>query len=102
MKRIFLQTMPFIAIVLSSFILGSCSNEENFSVDKNLQEINQNPEKTQKSILKEQFAFSLMQSIKESPRLRELIKNEALKMFKFLKEQTSCCFFCKKKGCGYV
>ncbi len=35
----------------------------------------------QKSKLKEKFGFALMKSINESPKLRELIKSEALKMF---------------------
>lgn len=70
-----------LAIVLSFLALGSCSNEEDFTDNKNAQELNRISQKDEKSILKEKFAFSLMKSLNESQLLRDLIKNEALKMF---------------------
>jgi hypothetical protein len=70
-----------LAIVLSFLALGSCSNEKDFTEDKNALELNRISQKDEKSILKEKFAYSLMKSLNESQILRDLIKNEALKMF---------------------
>ncbi|MFD2907618.1 hypothetical protein ACFSX9_02610 [Flavobacterium ardleyense] len=67
-----------LAIVISLLFLCSCTNED-FTKNESSQEIIK--QKDSKSILKENFAFSLMKSIKESKVLRDLIKNEALKMF---------------------
>lgn len=70
-----------LVFVFSILALSSCSTEENFSENKTAQEFDRISQKDEKSILKEKFAFSLMKCIKESPSLRNLIKNEALKMF---------------------
>ncbi|MEZ0007363.1 hypothetical protein ABH942_002744 [Flavobacterium sp. 28YEA47A] len=70
-----------LAFVFSILALSSCSTEEDFTENKTVQELNKISKKDEKSILKEEFALSLMKSIKESPALRSLIKNEALKMF---------------------
>lgn len=68
-------------IILSFFLLAACSTEENFTEDKNTQELSHASQKDEKSTLKETFAISLMKSLNESPRLRDLLKNETLKMF---------------------
>lgn len=68
-------------IILSFFLLAACSTEENFTDDKKMQELSRASQKDEKSTLKETFAISLMKSLNESPRLRDLLKNETLKMF---------------------
>lgn len=70
-----------LAIVLSLLTLISCSSEEDFTEHTHSLELNRTSQKDEKSILKEKFAFSLMKSLNESQLLRDLIKNEALKMF---------------------
>ncbi|WP_277013223.1 hypothetical protein [Flavobacterium lindanitolerans] len=70
-----------LAFVFSILALSSCSTEEDFTENKTVQELDKISPKDEKSILKEKFAFSLMKSIKESPGLREIIKDETLKMF---------------------
>ncbi len=70
-----------LVLVLSILAFGSCTTEEDFTESENAQELSGISQKDEKSILKEKFAFSLMKCIKQSPSLRNLIKDEALKMF---------------------
>lgn len=47
-----------LAIVLSFLALGSCSNEEDFTDNKNTQELNRISQKDEKSILKENLLLA--------------------------------------------
>lgn len=82
MKNVMYNTFKPKQVILLIMLLVtfSCNNEENF-IDEVVEENQQNLQKNEKSILKEKFAFSLMKCLNQSEVLRELIKEEALKMF---------------------
>lgn len=75
------KNLKNLAFVLLLLTLNSCSDEESLTERQNNSTQNKISSKDEKSILKEKFAFSLMKTIKESQTLRNLIKDEALKMF---------------------
>ncbi len=71
----------FIFLGLLFFGLNSCSKDDFESTLPVDNKILENSIKDEKSVLIEKFGFSFMSSIKQSPNLRKLIKDEALKMF---------------------
>ncbi len=77
----------FLSLCALAFGLVSCS-DDNYSAEETTQqkdkEENSNILETlndEKFLLKKEFGFALMKGIKQSAMLRELIKQEALKMF---------------------
>lgn len=75
------QKLKALTFVLTLLTVCSCSNEFEFPEVQDIQKINEILSKDEKSILKEKFSFSLMKSLNEDQSLRELIKEESLKMF---------------------
>ncbi len=74
MKNLFYLLLSFFLF----FSLNSCNNDD-FEVSE-LDETTVNL-KSDKNKALENFGFAFMKCIKQSPKLRKLIKNEALKMF---------------------